>query len=241
MKLPDQISTVVFDVGNTLHHLDHGFIAEVVTRHGWPVSGHEVAVAEYTAKAEVDAQFRARRAGGDQDRRFSYFGTILRTLHVPTAALEGVLAALHAEDTRESLWRVVDQTTLSVMAALRDRGFTLAVVSNADGRVAASLHARQLAQYFTTIVDSHVVGVEKPDARIFHIALEACNAAAAQALHVGDIYEVDVRGARNAGLTPLLLDPLGRYGEVDCHRIAALPELLALLPEAACRSAGPPP
>lgn len=231
--LPDRISTVVFDVGNTLHHLDHGFIAAVVTRHGHPVAAGDVAVAEYTAKAEVDARFRARLAGGDQDRRFPYFETILRTLNVPTAAHASILAAVHAEDTRESVWRVMHPATPGVMAELCRRGFTLAVVSNADGRVAASLRAGPLAQYLTAIVDSHVVGVEKPDARIFRIALEACNAAATQALYIGDIYEIDVRGARNAGLTPVLLDPLGRYGEVDCLRIAALAELLTLLPQAA--------
>ena len=74
-----------------------------------------------------------------------------------------------------------------------------------------------------------MVGVEKPDARIFHLALEACNAAAAEAIYVGDIYEVDVRGARNAGLTPVLLDPLGYRQTVDCARIASLAELLELL------------
>ena len=39
-----------------------------------------------------------------------------------------------------------------------------------------------------------------------------------------------MRGARNAGITPVLIDPLGRYGEVDCLRIAALSELVDWLP-----------
>ena len=55
------------------------------------------------------------------------------------------------------------------------------------------------------IVDSRVAGVEKPDPRIFHIALEQLDVAPGDALYVGDVYEVDVVGARNAGLAAALV------------------------------------
>ena len=228
--LPAPITTVLFDVGNTLHHLDHAFIAHTITRHGHPVEPAAVAVAEYAGKAAVDTQFRARRAGSDAVRQLSYFGTILEALQVPPEAVEAILDELYAENARASLWRVMDPETPRLIADLRRRGYTLAVVSNADGRVAASLAASGIAGEFATIVDSHVVGVEKPAAEIFEIALQACCAQAANTIYVGDIYEIDVRGARNAGITPVLIDPLGRYGEVDCLRIAALCELVDWLP-----------
>ncbi len=227
--LPASVSTILFDVGNTLHHLDHAFIAEVTTRHGHPATAHEVAVAEYAGKAAIDAQFRTRRAGMDADRQVPYFTTILDALQVRPAATQAILTDLHAENARRSLWRVMDADTAPLIHELRQRGYTLAVVSNADGRVEAALAACGLAAQFAAIVDSHVVGVEKPDARIFEIALEACGAQPAQAVYVGDIYEIDVQGARNAGTSPVLLDPLDRYGEVDCPRITALRQLLGLL------------
>jgi len=236
-RLPTGTSTVVFDVGNTLHHLDHAYIAATISRHSHAVTATQVARAEYLAKAAIDAQFRARAAGLDADRRLSYFEIILRELHVAAAAVEPIVAALHEEDRRDSLWRVMQPHTPQVVTELRRRGFTLAVVSNADGRVEAALTARGLAEHFKVIVDSYHVGVEKPDARIFAIALEACDALPSEAVYVGDIYEIDVRGARNAGLTPVLLDPLGGYGKVDCARIEALTELLDLLPPA-CTSVG---
>lgn len=229
-RLPQRISTVLFDVGNTLHHLDHAFIASTVSRHGKPVTATDVAIAEYAAKAAIDGRFRARAAGSDADRRFSYFEIILDALGVPANATAATLAELQAEDRRESLWRVMEPDTPRVISELRRRGFALAVVSNADGRISAALAARGTAPHFTAIVDSHLVGVEKPEARIFQIALEACAAQPSEAVYVGDIYEVDVRGARNAGIAPVLLDPLNRYGEVDCPRIAALAELIDLLP-----------
>jgi len=232
---PARVSTVLFDVGNTLHHLDHAFIADAVSRRGLAVTAGAVAVAEYTAKAAVDARFRDRDggsdAGDDAGRRLGYFETILSALQVGPHAWTDIIADLHAEDQQASLWRVMHATTPQVLRELRERGLTLGIVSNADGRVAASLAAKGTAEYFATVVDSHIVGVEKPDPRIFEIALEGCGASPAEAIFVGDIYEIDIRGARNAGIAPLLLDPLDRYAPpVDCRRIGALDELLDLLP-----------
>lgn len=231
---PGRVSTVLFDVGNTLHHLDHAYIAEAISRRGPAVTPRQVAMAEYTAKATVDARFRARDdgtdAGDDAERRLGYFETILETLRVQPHAWAAIIDDLHAEDQRECLWRVMAETTPQVLRELRSRGFTLGIVSNADGRVAASLAAKGTAEYFAAVVDSYVVGVEKPDARIFEIALEGCAASPEETVFVGDIYEIDIRGARNAGISGLLLDPLGGYAPVDCPRLRALDELLDLLP-----------
>ena len=50
-----------------------------------------------------------------------------------------------------------------------------------------------------------------------------------RALHVGDIYHIDVAGARAAGLTPVLVDEAGLYADADCHRIRSIAELPPLL------------
>lgn len=220
---------VLFDVGNTLHHIDHGWIADCLAHHGERVTAEQVAVAEYRAKAAVDAAVRAAAPGTDATRQVPYVEVILEALGVAPAVRPALTDAVVAENRRAALWRVMHADTPAVLAALRARGLMLAAVSNADGRVPAALAASGIAGYFTAIIDSHVVGVEKPDPRIFQLALDACGVTAAEAVHVGDMYEIDVRGARNAGLTPVLMDPLGLYGEVDCPRIARLAELLDLL------------
>jgi HAD superfamily hydrolase (TIGR01509 family) len=233
--LPSHIRAVVFDVGNTLHHLDHAFIAKTITASGHDVTAYDVAVAEYDAKAAIDAMFRRRSAGTDDTRRLSYFEIILERLAVARAAYETILDALRVEDGQRSLWRVMEPETPDVLATLRARGYTLAVVSNADGRVPDALAVGGIAEHFATIIDSHLVGVEKPDPRIFALALDACGAEPSHAVYVGDIYEIDVRGARGAGLSAVLIDPLGLYGAVDCPRISALRELVDLLPAQADR------
>jgi HAD superfamily hydrolase (TIGR01549 family) len=229
------ITTVLFDLGNTLHHLDHGFIAEVITRHGRAVSARDVTVAEYRGKHAVDADLRARRLGTDglgtdATRQAPYFETIMNALGVAPDAIEPIGAALRAENERRCLWRVLYDDTPAVLVELQRRGYALGVVSNADGRVVGDLAISGLDVHFSAVIDSHVVGVEKPHPGIFALALEGCGARPEQALFVGDIYEIDVVGARNAGLTPVLLDPLGLYGEVDCLRIESLVRLLDLLP-----------
>jgi putative hydrolase of the HAD superfamily len=234
-----RVTTVLFDLGNTLHHLDHAFIAEVLTRHGHPTDAHAVAVAEYRGKAAVDATFRARRGGDDASRVVPYFETIMAALGIAPAAVEPVGAALRAENERRCLWRVLREDTPAVLAELRRRGYRLGIVSNADGRVEAEIATSGIAPHFNAVIDSHRVGVEKPDPRIFALALDAAGARPQDALFIGDIYEIDVAGARAAGLEALLLDPLGLYGAVDCERIASLDELLDLLPHRRGQSSSP--
>jgi putative hydrolase of the HAD superfamily len=62
------------------------------------------------------------------------------------------------------------------------------------------------------VIDSTVVGIEKPDPRIFALALDALGVPADQVssvVHVGDSIFADVRGAQAAGIRPLHLDPYG--------------------------------
>lgn len=219
---------VLFDVGNTLHHLDHAWIAGCLAAHGHPATARQVQEAEYHGKAAVDARCRRRDPGTDASRQVDYVGIILDALGVAPARQPAIAAAVHAENRRDSLWRVMHDDTPAVLAALAGRGLRLAVVSNADGRIAAALAASGIDRHFAAVIDSHVVGVEKPDPRIFRMALDACGVEPAAALFVGDIYEIDVRGARDAGMDAVLIDPLSRYGAVDCRRIARLPELLDL-------------
>jgi putative hydrolase of the HAD superfamily len=227
----NRLRAILFDVGNTLHHVDHAWIAACLCRHGYTATAREVAAAEYPAKAAMDEMFRARRAGNDATRQVPYLEIVLAQLGVEPAQRAAIGEALREENVRHSLWRVQHDDTPDVLAALRARGLTLGVVSNADGRVPAALERGGIAQHFSAIIDSHLVGVEKPDPRIFWLALDACGVRPDEALFVGDIYEIDVAGARAAGLDAVLIDPLGLYGEVDCRRIAALSELLGLIEE----------
>jgi putative hydrolase of the HAD superfamily len=75
------------------------------------------------------------------------------------------------------------------------------------------------------VIDSALVGFEKPDPRIFATALTRTASDPARTVHVGDVYAADVLGARAAGLPAVLLDPHGDWGAVDCEVARDVPEV----------------
>jgi FMN phosphatase YigB (HAD superfamily) len=76
------------------------------------------------------------------------------------------------------------------------------------------------------ILDSHDEGVEKPDPRFFEIALARSGARKETTIHIGDLYYVDVIGARNAGLRGVLLDEADLRPDADCPRLQSLAALV---------------
>ena len=109
----------------------------------------------------------------------------------------------HYADARA--WRVYSEVP-AVLTALRERGATLAVVSNFDSRLEPLLDALGLAPFFDAVVCSGAAGAAKPDRAIFAHALAALGVDRSQALHVGDSREADYAGALAAGIEALLVD-----------------------------------
>ena len=96
-------------------------------------------------------------------------------------------------------------------------------------RRASHPEARARAKEGLFVIDSAVVGVEKPDPRIFELAVRQAGVAAHEAAYVGDLYSVDVLGARAAGLHPILLDPRGFWGPRDCIVARDLAEVILMV------------
>ncbi len=220
---------ILFDAGNTLVWLDHPFLIEVLREHGFTVTEDDLISAEYQAKLRLDELVRSGSAGTDKSRGRTYFAKIFEVLGVPEALQPKLAERLEMRHREHNLWSRVRPGTAEALQELRDRGYRLAVISNADGRVEALLQSVGLAQYFDFILDSTVVGVEKPDPRIFRLGCERAGVEPEAAIYVGDIYEIDVVGARAVGMRSFLIDPLGRWEDLDCERIAGVHELPARL------------
>ena len=147
---------------------------------------------------------------------------------------------------RMGSWDYTYPWVADALARLSGAGYRLAVVSNADGQVAALLRRLGYARHFEVIIDSHLEGVAKPAAELFHAALERMDrtdlaeqarAAAGDdkhprppVLHVGDHYRADYVGATEAGLQARLVDPFGLYPELPAeHRAASIADLATVL------------
>lgn len=100
-----------------------------------------------------------------------------------------------------------DRDAPMLLAALRESGLGLGVISNFDYRIYAILDALGLRRYFDSIMISSEAGYAKPAPEIFRLALQRHSLPAADALHVGDSEALDVLGAHAAGIAAVLVDP----------------------------------
>jgi HAD superfamily hydrolase (TIGR01509 family) len=215
------LKAVLFDAGNTLLFLDHDRMAAGVgAALGVPLDPARL------AGAAGDAARAAERARGvDRDRARVYLEELFTGAGVPAARMEEVRGCLQRLHQENHLWCRLAAGTREALDRLRAGGLRLGVVSNSDGRVEEALVAAGLRDCFDVVLDSALVGVEKPDPAIFRAALAALGVAPAEALYVGDLYDVDVAGARAAGMEAVLLLPDAAGPDPDCRRFSSLAEL----------------
>jgi putative hydrolase of the HAD superfamily len=218
---------ILFDVGNTLLFLDYPRLAMgVSSATGVPITPEGLA-----AVAGEAALLMERGDTTDRDRASRYLEQLFVLCGVPAAQTNLVRDTLLALHRQRHLWSGVDPDTGPALDRLLAAGYRLAVVSNSDGRAEEALVVAGLRRRFELVVDSQLVGVEKPDPRIFQMALEMLRLPPANALYVGDLYEVDVVGARRAGLDVILLDPLGQHRQRDVRTAPNVVEVANLLLE----------
>jgi putative hydrolase of the HAD superfamily len=120
-----------------------------------------------------------------------------------------------------------------VLDVLRER-YPLAVVTDAQSAYArAELHKVGLLDYFDPIVVSGDHGYRKPDRRLFQLALDGMGVAAEHALYVGNDMHRDIFGAREAGMTTVMVESdQGADVHLDCvpdYTITDLRDLLTIL------------
>jgi REG-2-like HAD superfamily hydrolase len=232
------IAAVTFDVTNTLIHSPRlgELYAEVLGRHGVTVTPAEAARLvrevwqELACRAEPGHDRFTSHPGGPRGWWKRFLERMCEHLEAPPPSPFAAAELFHRFATPEA-WEVFPEVP-GVLAALRDRGLRLGVVSNWDPRLPDLLESLGLAQSFDAIVYSSEVGVEKPDPRIFRSALDRLGVPPEAALHVGDGKVEDAEGAAAAGLHALLLDRRRGVGNArgDLHDLAVLPGLLAGMP-----------
>ncbi|MFD9406490.1 HAD family hydrolase [Streptomyces sp. NPDC059989] len=193
---------LLFDVGMTLIHVDGHVLAEELAIQGVTGVGGPDAVAALALAAEA-RHFPLPRAR-DGDERVA-----LRWAQLLDAGPEPVVAAFRSAVRRPDLYGVLDPGAHEALTALRAMDIELAAVANAEGRLTEELAEFGLDQHFSVMIDSAVIGVEKPSPEIYHTACRALQVDPQQCWFVGDSLINDVLGARAAGVAhAILYDPL---------------------------------
>ncbi|MHC4109411.1 MAG: HAD family hydrolase [Planctomycetota bacterium] len=229
MAIPyGDINTLFLDVGGTLVAIDYGWVCQALAAHGCRCDPDELHRAEAAARPIVSAILSREQA----DETVSSFDVFLRTIlervlpaaqraRIPELCRQ-LVPVLLEQGNSQRLWSLVLPGAREALEAFAELGLRMVAVSNSDGTVEAGLARQGLRGFFHAVVDSHVVGFEKPDRRIFEHALRLSGAEPARTLHVGDMYFADVIGARRASVHAALLDPFDDWGELDCPRFADL-------------------
>jgi HAD superfamily hydrolase (TIGR01509 family) len=221
------LETVFLDAGGVLLYPNWWRVSEALAKHGVTVAPEALIRADPPARRELDDM---GVIGGttDASRGWLFFDLVLE--HAGTARSDRTAAALsdlHAYHRASNLWEYVPPDVVPALEALRARGLRLVVVSNANGTLLAHMERLGMTARFDYILDSQDEGVEKPDPRFFEIALTRSGARRETTIHVGDLYYVDVVGARNAGLRAVLLDEANLRPDADCPRVRSLDDLVA--------------
>ncbi|MBA2326361.1 MAG: HAD-IA family hydrolase [Actinobacteria bacterium] len=228
------IDAVLLDVGGVFVLPDHDRISAAIARGGVQVDRDRLDRAHYEG-VSVLSEFNE----GDREVWKTYNRAYARTAGVPDDAIDEVVEHLLNEFSTGGVWRRVVPGSVDALRALAALDVGLAIVSNADGNAEERLLEQRVCQIgqgpgveVDTIIDSEVVGVAKPDPRIFEMALDRLGVPADRALHVGDTPAADVDGARAAGVRPVLVDPYDLHGHLEVERVPALADVVELVAKA---------
>jgi putative hydrolase of the HAD superfamily len=228
----DPVSAVLLDAGGVLLLPDAAAMRRAFAPLGASPDDDLCRRAHYASTREIDRLGQVDWRAADR--------VIAEMFGVPEDRYEEAFAAIEAVYTSEA-WVPADGAA-HALRAMQDAGLPLAVVSNAGGTMEQQLLTHRVCGVGTDdgevaevaiVVDSHVVGIEKPDPRIFHLALDALGVEADGSVYVGDTWFFDVVGAHAAGMRAVHVDPYGWCTMDDHAHVVSLPDFVARLGVAA--------
>jgi putative hydrolase of the HAD superfamily len=225
------LDAVVFDAGGTLVRLDFEWMAATARQMGFVTDAAALRRGEIEGRRRYDrsrstppSSTDPKPLGAVGDIRV-YFGGMLVAAGCPPHLVNSAVVWFLAHEKANGLWARPMEGAREAIDAVAELGLRRAVVSNSDGRAAAHLEKSGVLDGLEFVIDSHLVGVEKPNPAIFRFALDRLAVEPERALYVGDIRSVDEHGARSVGMHFVLIDPYGDYAEPGSPAIRGMHEL----------------
>jgi HAD superfamily hydrolase (TIGR01509 family) len=217
--MPTPVHAIFFDVGNTLLFPDWDAILPPLRRRNALPTLEQWHAVERVTKKQFDRMMRDRQA--DHSFWYLFYSHLLEELAIEDDSVRDSLVAA----TRISAnWGGLRPRTREILERLA-KNYRLAIISNADGKIAELLARHGVADCFETITDSGLIGQEKPHPAIFSAALSSLGVAPRESLYVGDVHSVDYAGATAAGMQAILFDVAGAYKDDGLPRVDSLEQL----------------
>src|SRR4029453_1093954 len=210
------IRAVVFDAGHTLLEMDYARLTVYLTSRGHHLGEATVTDAERRARMRLDVE-RSAQATRERTGEGRYVRYLAEYLGITDDAERSAIAEWRRGfNVPIGLCHQADSNAAKALQHARGMGLVVGVISNSNGSVQRALVEAGLAAHLQFVIDSSVVGITKPDPRIFELGARAARATPEEIVYIGDSYFVDVVGARRAGLGAVLFDPGRVWGARDC-------------------------
>ncbi|HEY3065961.1 MAG TPA: HAD-IA family hydrolase [Methylomirabilota bacterium] len=221
MRSTAAVRAIFFDAGNTLLRMDYDAVSAQLAKLGVATTPPAVQHAEWRARVRLDPHLASATSTEGRSTTERYVRYVLDGLHVTDEAI--VRAMLEWRDRYNApagLWHAPMPEAEAALRLCRAEGLGAGVISNSNGSIRSTMERTGLARYLDFVIDSGEEGVEKPNPEIFARALAKAGVRPPEAVYVGDLYSIDVLGARGAGLDAVLIDPGRCWGARDCPAAA---------------------
>ena len=224
---------ILFDAGGIFVVPDPLTTGMVLEPFGGTTNISQLVRCHYAGMAAIDQATASQAASSiDQISWVSYRQAYAREAGVPEKNVSDATNAL-LKVFSAFLWRFPLHESVAALWRLHLAGVRIGIVSNASGQIEQTLANENVCQVgegsgvpVLIVTDSHVVGVAKPEPAIFDEAISVMNVPRDRIAYVGDSFVNDVGGAKNAGISPILLDPYNFHVHDDCERITSLHDLM---------------
>ena len=190
---------------------------------------HPIVIADEFIYQEITRTPLSQLSTEDKTALYArYQGIVLKEAGIK--ANEQLILGLLGKMRQFDMKLVLFDDVMPVLTDLKGRGLILGLISNVDLDITSLLNELGLKSLLQVVVTSQDVGFNKPQPEIFQEALKRAGVQAAEAIYIGDQYQIDVVGAKKAGMEGVLLDRGGYFVEInDCPRIQSLTQLVGHL------------
>ncbi|MBK8999106.1 MAG: HAD family hydrolase [Myxococcales bacterium] len=200
------MTAITFDFGQTLAELDLDMLVRRLAEQGARL---DAARAARETDAAWAAYGDAKRAGlVAHDAWCTFMRTLLERSGVEGRPVGALAEWLWEQQPIQNLWRKPIAGMFELVEELFELGVPLGVVSNSEGKLSELCVELGIRSRFRAFADSGVLGVEKPDKRIFEWTAAELGVSTSNIVHVGDAWEADVVGALNAGARAIWFAPV---------------------------------
>ncbi|MGB9857479.1 MAG: HAD family hydrolase [Dictyoglomaceae bacterium] len=215
---------IFLDAGGTIIFPNAELLCEIALNFGYFLSPENLIKAFLETTFYFDNLFKKE---GLKDNKvfYNFIPLSLEKLGVPLE--EGIkIREIAMKKANGLIWTYTLPSIKEGLRILNSEGYSLSVISNSDGTVEEQIRRAGLRKYFERIYDSGIIGIEKPDPKIFLHALSEMKFSPKEVIYIGDFVMIDVLGANKAKIGAIHLDPLSLYNDwkgihlKDIHEVA---------------------